>query len=279
MTATIGQSIMTPQLALTHSTRKMAPRAHALAGLLACGLLLAHAAPAGAQASAASAPAAAAPGAAFSAGTPGGPLPAGWKNLPVAHGKTLTHYSLVMDDHATVLEADAPASASALMHKGNNLNLEATPQVSWRWKVEHPIDEADNSVAAKEDAPARLVFVFDGDTDKLSLGERTAMKLAKALAGEELPYATLMYIWSNTAPVGTVIDNPHTSRVKMIVVSGGPDATGKWLTLSRNVEQDFEHAFKEKPGKLTAYGLLTDTDNTGGNARAWYGDIRFGAAK
>ncbi|MFJ1253299.1 DUF3047 domain-containing protein [Cupriavidus sp. CuC1] len=279
MTATIGQSIMTSQLALTHSTRKMAPRAHALAGLLACGLLLAHAAPAAAQASAASAPAAAAPGAAFSAGTPGGPLPAGWKNLPVAHGKTLTHYSLVADDHATVLEADAPASASALMHKGNNLNLEATPQVSWRWKVEHPIDEADNSVAAKEDAPARLVFVFDGDTDKLSLGERTAMKLAKALAGEELPYATLMYIWSNTAPVGTVIDNPHTSRVKMIVVSGGSDATGKWLTLSRNVEQDFEHAFKEKPGKLTAYGLLTDTDNTGGNARAWYGDIRFGAVK
>ncbi|GAB7542281.1 DUF3047 domain-containing protein [Cupriavidus sp. 8B] len=279
MTATIGQSIMTFHLALTHTTRKMAPRAHTLAGLLACGLLLAHAAPAAAQASAASAPAAAAPGAAFSAGTPGGPLPAGWKNLPVAHGKTLTHYSLVMDDHATVLEADAPASASALMHKGNNLNLEATPQVSWRWKVEHPIDEADNSVAAKEDAPARLVFMFDGDTDKLSLGERTAIKLAKALAGEELPYATLMYIWSNTAPVGTVIDNPHTSRVKMIVVSGGPDATGKWLTLSRNVEQDFEHAFKEKPGKLTAYGLLTDTDNTRGNARAWYGDIRFGAVK
>ncbi|QOT80182.1 DUF3047 domain-containing protein [Cupriavidus basilensis] len=278
MTATIGQSTMTPHLALTHSPRSVAPRAHVLATLLACGLLLAHAAPARAQASAASAPAAA-PGAAFSAGTPGGPLPPGWKNLPVAHGKASTHYSLVAQDHATVLEADATASASALMHKGNNLDLEATPQVSWRWKVEHPIDEADNSVAAKEDAPARLVFMFDGDTDKLSLGERTAIKLAKTLAGEELPYATLMYIWSNTAPVGTVIDNPHTSRVKMIVVSGGPDTAGKWLTLSRNVEQDFEHAFKEKPGKLTAYGLLTDTDNTGGNARAWYGDIRFGAAK
>jgi hypothetical protein len=250
------------------------------AGLLACGLLLVPVPPARAQASAASAPVAApaAPGAAFSAGTPGGPLPAGWKNLPVAHGKALTHYSLVTDDQATVLEADAEASASALMHKGN-VDLEETPQLIWRWKIERPIDDADNSVGSKEDAPARVIFMFDGDTDKLSLGDRTAIKLAKALAGENLPYATLMYIWSNTAPVGTIIDNPHTSRVKMIVVSGGAESTGKWLTLSRNVEQDFEHAFHEKPGKMTAYGLLTDTDNTGAKARAWYGDLRFKPSK
>lgn len=291
MTAPIGQFIMTFQLASKHlpatATGQALPGAHACvrAGLLACGLLLVPVPPARAQASVASAPAAstpvaapAAPGAAFSAGTPGGPLPAGWKNLPVAHGKALTRYSLVMDDHATVLEADAAASASALMHKGN-VDLEETPQLTWRWKVERPIDDADNSVASKEDAPARVVFLFDGDTSKLSLGDRTAIKLARTLAGEDLPYATLMYIWSNTAPVGTVIDNPHTSRIRMIVVSGGADGIGKWLTLSRNVEQDYEHAFNEKPGRVTAYGLLTDTDNTGATARAWYGDLRFRPAK
>ncbi|MDF3836783.1 DUF3047 domain-containing protein [Cupriavidus basilensis] len=250
-----------------------------LAGLLICGSLIVPAAPAQAQASAASAAAAAvAPGAVFSAGTPGGPLPAAWKNLPVAHGKALTHYSLVADEHGTVLEADAVASASALMHRGN-VDLEATPQLSWRWKIEHPIDNADNSIAAQEDAPARLIFVFDGDKEKLSFGDRTAIQLARTLAGEDLPYATLMYIWSNTAPIGSVIDNPHTSRVKMIVVSGGPEGAGRWLSLSRNVVQDYEHAFHEKPGRVTAYGLLTDTDNTGASARAWYGDIHFGPAK
>ena len=287
MTATTGQSIMTFHLASkpfpAASAGQALPGARMRAGLLACGLLLVPAAPpARAQVSAASAtsaPAApTAPGAAFSAGTPGGPLPAGWKNLPVAHGKTLTRYSLVTDDSATVLQADAAASASALMHKGN-VDLGETPQLTWRWKIERPIDDADNSVASKEDAPARLVFMFEGDKSKLPLGERAAIQLAKTLAGEELPYATLMYVWSNTAPVGSVIDNPHTSRVKMIVVSGGADGVGKWLALSRNVAQDYEHAFHEKPGKVAAYGLLTDTDNTGASAHAWYGDIRFGPAK
>ncbi|MGO4325899.1 DUF3047 domain-containing protein [Cupriavidus sp. 2TAF22] len=241
-----------------------------LAGLLACSVPLWAAAPAHAQS--------AQPGVAFSAGQPGGTLPAGWKNLPVAQGKASTRYSLVADGRTTVLQADATASASALMHEGD-IDLVATPQLSWRWKIDQPIANADNRVAAQEDAPARLVFMFDGDKGKLSLGDRTAMRLAKTLAGEELPYATLMYVWSDSAPAGTIIDNPHTSRVKMIVVSGSPDGAGKWLSLSRNVAQDYKRAFNEAPGKLTAYGLLTDTDNTGATARAWYGDLRFSAGK
>ncbi|MFP3740338.1 DUF3047 domain-containing protein, partial [Burkholderia sp. SIMBA_019] len=87
---------------------------------------------------------------------------------------------------------------------------------------------------------------------------------------------TLMYIWTNSAPVGTVIANPHTNRVQMIVVGGAADA-GKWQKLRRNVSADFQKVFREKPGKLLGYGLMTDTDNTGANARAWYGDIRFTA--
>ena len=38
----------------------------------------------------------------------------------------------------------------------------------------------------------------------------------------------LMYIWSNKAPVGTVIPNPHTNRVQMIVAASGPAGVGKW---------------------------------------------------
>src|ERR1700761_257109 len=58
------------------------------------------------------------PGIAFSTIEPGAPLPAGWKNLPVVHGKPITQYTLVHDGHTTVLQADANPSASALMHEG-----------------------------------------------------------------------------------------------------------------------------------------------------------------
>jgi hypothetical protein len=214
------------------------------------------------------------PGVAFSTIEPGASLPAGWKNLPVVHGKSITAYTLVRDGHITVLQADANGSASAMMHEGN-IDLLRTPVVAWRWRAEKPIEGADNRVGSKEDSPARLVFFFDGDKSKLSLFDRAKMDLAKHLGGEELPYAMLMYIWSTTAAPGTVIANPRTGRVQMIVVSGLPGDAGQWQSVRRNVVQDYEQVFHEPPGRITAYGLLTDTDNTGTTARAWYGDIQF----
>jgi hypothetical protein len=214
------------------------------------------------------------PGIAFSMIEPGAPLPAEWKNLPVVHGKLMTQYTLVRDGHTTVLQADANRSASALMHEGN-IDLARTPVVAWRWKADRPIEGADNRVASKEDAPARLVFSFDGDKSKLSLFNRAKMDLAKSLGGEELPYATLMYIWSTTAAPGSVIANPHTDRVQMIVVAGQPGDAGQWQSLRRNIVQDYERVFHESPGRITGYGLLTDTDNTGTTTRSWYGDIQF----
>jgi hypothetical protein len=214
------------------------------------------------------------PGVAFSAAEPGAALPAAWKNLPVVKGKAMTRYTLVRDGQETVLQADAEQSASALMHEGN-IDLARTPVVAWRWKAAGPIQGADNSVGGKEDAAARLVFVFDGDKSKLSLADRTGMALAKIAGGDDLPYATLMYIWSTTAAPGSVIPNPHTGRVQMIVVSGQPGDAAQWQALRRNIAQDYERVFREKPGRITAWGLLTDTDNTGAVARAWYGDIQF----
>ncbi|WP_354684576.1 DUF3047 domain-containing protein [Cupriavidus necator] len=214
------------------------------------------------------------PGLSVSARKPGSALPSDWKNLPVAEGKARTNYQLVADGRRTVLQAEASHSASALMHEGN-VDLSRTPVVAWRWKAEGPIPGADNRDGAHEDAPARLVFFFEGDKSKLSLGERTAMQLARTLGGEELPYATLMYVWSSSARPGSVIPNPHTGRVQMIVVSGDADDAGKWQSLRRNVVKDYERVFHEPPGPLKAYGIMTDTDNTNTTARAWYGDIRF----
>ncbi|MBN3751504.1 DUF3047 domain-containing protein [Paraburkholderia sp. Tr-20389] len=214
------------------------------------------------------------PGIAFSTMEPGASLPATWKNLPVAKGKAITHYTLVKDGQTTVLQADANRSASALMHDGN-IDLSHTPVVTWRWKADKPIEGADNRVGSKEDAPARLVFAFDGDKSKLSMFDRAKMDLAKSMGGQELPYATLMYVWSTNAAPGTAIANPHTKRVQMIVLSGQPGDAGQWQTLRRNIVKDYEKVFHEPPGRITGYGLLTDTDNTGTETRAWYGDIEF----
>ncbi|HQR09927.1 MAG TPA: DUF3047 domain-containing protein [Casimicrobiaceae bacterium] len=210
----------------------------------------------------------------FSAGKPGGPLPRGWTPFSLGGGKRPTEYKLVDDDGRTVLRASAEAAASALSY-AVNFDIRAAPVVEWRWKVARLIDGADNSVAGKEDSPARWVFGFDGDRSKFSILERSSAALARTVTGRDLPYAEIIYIWSNKAPVGTVIPNPHTRRVQMVVASSGAAGVGKWQVLSRNLLEDFRRAFGEEPGMLTDVGVLTDTDNTGGSAEAWYGDIHF----
>lgn len=214
----------------------------------------------------------------FSQAAVGAALPSGWQNLPVVKGKKITKYTVVADGGRNVVEANSVDSASALMNKGNGIDLSATPTVSWRWKVAEAIPGADNRNADKEDSPARIVFFFDGDKSSLPFGDRAAMSLAKA-GGEDLPYATLMYIWSNDAEPGGVIQNPHTDRVQMLVVAGGDASVGKWQSFSRNLAADYERVYHEKPGKLLGYGVFTDSDNTHASAHAWYGDIRFGSAK
>jgi len=84
-----------------------------------------------------------------------------------------------------------------------------------------------------------------------------------------------MYVWANEAPVDKIIRNPHTGRVRMIVVQSGAGGAGKWQSYSRNVREDYKRAYGEYPGKMLSYGVLTDTDNTGENVEAWYGDIVF----
>lgn len=210
----------------------------------------------------------------FSAARVGATLPAGWAEFRLGPLKTPTVYRLVEDAGVVVLQAHAEAAASGLLAPVR-FDIKAAPILQWRWKIAQLIEGADNAVASREDAPVRIVLNFDGDRSKMSFADRASSALAKRVTGRELPYAQLMYIWSNRVPVGTVIANPHTHRIEMVVATSGPTDVGQWVTVRRNVVEDFRRAFIEAPGLLFEVGVLTDTDNTGATVDAWYGDIRF----
>lgn len=209
----------------------------------------------------------------FSRRAAGEPLPEHWRllRLPL---KTATRYRFVNSDAGVALEARAERSASAL-HRRVDIDPRRHPQLEWRWRVDEPVAGADKRRADREDSPARLVIAFDGDPRKLDMEERMTMRLASALTGQELPYATLMYVWSNRYPADTVIPNPRTGRVQMIVVQGGPECVGHWAEFKRDVAADYRRVFHEEPGKIVAVGVMTDADNTQASARSLYGDITF----
>lgn len=210
----------------------------------------------------------------FSACRPGATLPGGWERVRLSDRKVPTDYALVDDDGVVVLHAKAAAAASGLA-QFTVFDIRSAPIAEWRWKVGTLIDDADNRVAAKEDAPARLVFAFDGDKSRLPLVERAVFFLTEKISGRALPYALLQYVWANRVPVGTVLEHPYTRRVRMLVVASGAAGVGKWQAYRRNLYDDYRAVFGEEPGRLSGIGVLTDTDNTGGSVEAWYGDIRL----
>jgi len=210
----------------------------------------------------------------FSGHPEGEALPPGWQPWTLSRFKRSTAYRLVNEQGRTVVRARAESSASGLIHP-LKLDPRSYPVLHWHWKVDELIQKADNTQKHLEDSPVRLVVSFDGDLNKLSMQDRIFSDNVRLLTGQQMPYATLMYIWENRAPLDTVIDNRHTSRIKMIVAESGRDRLGTWQEVTRNIIEDYRRAFGEEPGRITAIGIMTDTDNTGDNVHAWYGDIEF----
>jgi hypothetical protein len=210
----------------------------------------------------------------FSAQTARNGMPYGWNFYRIAPYKKNTVYRLENYQGRTVLSANSKTSASGLAVKlrprqANNLWLQ------WEWKALSAIPEADNAERYHDDAPLRILVAFDGNKSKLPLKEKMNFEMANLISGQEMPYATLMYIWSGKSAVDTIINNAHTSRVKMIVVDSGWDNLGTWHKHQRDLAADYKRAYGETPGEVIGIALLTDTDNTKSETRAIYGDIEL----
>ena len=187
-------------------------------------------------------------------------------------GKLRTAFKLDKRGQRSALLADAQSSASMLRQR---LNIPAAQlgRLRFDWQVESLMCQADMSVRERGDSPVRLILAFDGDRSRFSAKNAMLSELTRALTGEDMPYATLMYVWSNHHPVDSVIVNPRTDRVRKWVLESGPQHLKQWRHYQRDIRADFEKAFGEPPGNLMALAIMTDSDNTQSQVRAWYGDI------
>ena len=74
-------------------------------------------------------------------------------------------------------------------------------------------------------------------------------------------------------PVGEIIANPFTDTTMMVAVNSGVTNTGEWVTVERDIVADYRKAFDREPPKLVGVAIMSDSDNTGASATAWYGDV------
>jgi hypothetical protein len=210
----------------------------------------------------------------FSAAAAGDTLPADWKPLTFKKIERHTTYTLVKDNDTMVIKAVAEASASGLTRE-IKINPKEYPIVQWRWKVINILKKGDVHKKEGDDYPARIYITFEYDPSKLSFFEKAKYEAIRLLYGEYPPLAAINYIWESKAPIGTMIPNPYTDRAMMFVVESGSPKLNQWVNEERNVFEDYKRAFGEEPPMISGIAIMTDTDNTGEAATAYYGDILF----
>ena len=189
-------------------------------------------------------------------------------------GKKPSEFNYQLLDGRAAMAATANGSAS-MLRRVMRVEPAQLGKLNFSWKLPDLIEYADLSDREFDDSPVRVVLAFEGDRSRFSAKNAILSELAQLLTGDELPYATLMYVWCNVCAPNEVIQNPRTDRIRKLPLESGPAKLNRWLDYERDIRQDFERAFGEAPGALTSVSIMTDTDNTKSRARAYYGALRF----
>ena len=176
----------------------------------------------------------------------------GWEEKSF-QGKT--EYVVVDKGTGLVVRAVSNGSASGLFRK-MSVDLQRTPLLHWSWRIENILDNDRERSKAGDDYVARIYVVFSGG----AFFWRTR---------------ALNYVWSSHQEIGSVWPNAYTGNAVMVAQRSGDALVGSWVMESRDVLADAQRLLGPRYTHIDALAIMTDTDDTGQRAVAFYGDIYF----
>jgi hypothetical protein len=177
----------------------------------------------------------------------------GWEEKSFA-GKT--EYQLVKEGDVTVLKAASQAAASGLIKK-KRIDLQQTPYLNWRWRVDEPLQSLAEKTKPGDDYGARVYVVIDGG---LLFWNTKAIN----------------YVWASSSPTGENWPNAFAGKsAMMLALRSSTDKAATWYQEKRNVYADLKEFFGPEVRYIDAIAIMTDTDNSGRQTTAQYGDIYF----
>lgn len=149
----------------------------------------------------------------------------------------------------------------------------AAGRLQWRWRLDQPLTGGkaapDILTKAGDDAALKVCVMFDHPLERVPFVERTLLRIARTVSGEDLPAATLCYVWDSTYPAGLQGANPYTQRVRFITLQGKDAPLRQWQNESRDVAADFARLFADESPTGAAVPTVravligADSDNTG----------------
>ena len=211
------------------------------------------------------------------------PVVQGGRIAPPWHVVTLpqqtqpvTQYSAEKVDGRDAVRVEVQASYGNLVHEWPA--VAAPKQLRWAWRLQVPNAAVDLRVKAGDDAAVKVCMSFDLALDRVPFMERQVLKLARSRSGQDLPAATLCWVWGAAEGKGALLPNAYSRRVRYIVLRNREDALATWFEESRDVAADFRRAFGDEAANvppLTALIVAGDGDNTGGASVAHVSALRL----
>jgi hypothetical protein len=168
-----------------------------------------------------------------------------------------TRYAFDDQSGRRALFAQSQGTASGL-YREIRVDLNRTPWLNWSWRVDRVLKGVDERTQSGDDYPARVYVVVSGGAAFWKT-------------------RSLIYVWSSHQPVGATWNNAFTGNARVMALRSGIQDAGRWVSEKRNIRTDFRQLFGEDLDAIDAVALMTDTDNSGQAATAWYGDLEFTA--
>jgi hypothetical protein len=170
--------------------------------------------------------------------------------------KGTTSYSLTELQGSVVLRAQSADSASALV-KEKRVNLSEFPYLNWNWRVESKLDSKNERRKSGDDYAARVYVIFNAGMFPWQL-------------------KAVNYVWASQMEKGEIWENAFAGKnAMMIALRNQEDSASIWLSEKRNIRNDLKEMFGFEVDWIDGVAIMTDTDNSGGFAETYYGDIFF----
>lgn len=195
--------------------------------------------------------------------------------LPDAKGVPASRFELTTLAGEPALQVSTDKSYGVLSHAWQG---RPPAELTWRWRVDQPLAQTDIATRGGDDAALKVCVMFEQPESEIPFLQRAGLTLARSVTGQDLPNATLCYIWDQRYPPGTAGVNPYTARVRYIVLGGPGAQIGQWSTQRRRVADDFQRLFGKESKTtppVTAVAVGADSDNTQGHSLAYLSQLRW----
>jgi len=175
-------------------------------------------------------------------------VPVGWQ-LKEKSGRA--EIAVVREDGVNALRLTSDDSSFSIQ-KSVDIDVVRYPLMSWRWKVTRLPDGGDFRKSKTDDQAAQLFLAFS----------RTR---------------AIVYIWDTSAPQGLAANAaaPPFMTVKAVVVRSGGSETGRWLTETRNVYNDYKKLFGREPQSVGGIRIQINSQHTSSAAESYFADLVF----